>query len=142
MAHHDLANEWQLLQNQFDNYEMHSLYIKLLTVTLFLIAYSLDRYGVVIMAVMLVLWLQDAIWKTFQGRIEQRLLALEQQLSSDEPTTITTPYRYNLNYLASRPSTTGLIKEYARQALRPTVAFPYLILIIISVALTPITFTL
>jgi len=132
MAHPELANEWQLLQNQFDSYEKHSLYIKLLTITLFFIAFCIERTGIVLVTVMLVLWLQDAIWKTFQARIEQRLLALETQLTSDQQTSVTTAYCYNLSYLESRPSAVGLIKEYLKQALRPTVAFPYIILITIN----------
>jgi len=136
MADPELAHEWQLLQNQCDSYEKHSLYIKLLAITLFFVAFFIERNGIVLVTVMLVLWLQDAIWKTFQARIEQRLLALETQLTSGQKTLVTTAYRYNLSYLESRPSTVGLIKEYLQQTLRPTVAFPYIVLITISIVLT------
>jgi len=131
MAQAQLANEWQLLQNQCDSYEKHALYIKLVTVTLFCLAYWLNRCDAMLLIITLILWGQDAIWKTFQARIEQRLLALELELTSTKNSVVTTAFSYHLNYSQARPSTSGLIKEYARQALRPTVAFPYFILVII-----------
>ncbi|NRA53585.1 MAG: hypothetical protein HRU23_05525 [Gammaproteobacteria bacterium] len=131
MVQAQLANEWQLLQNQCDSYEKHSLYIKLVTITLFCLAYWLNRCDAILLIITLILWGQDAIWKTVQARIEQRLLALEMELISVNDSVVTTAYSYHLNYRKSRPSTVGLIKEYARQALRPTVTFPYFILVII-----------
>ncbi len=70
-----LANEWSLLQNQCDSYEKHGLLIKLVAIVL-LGTTLLVRPGnePAIAAVICVLWLQDAIWKTFQHRIETRLL--------------------------------------------------------------------
>jgi len=39
-------------------------------------------------------------------------------------------YQFNSLYLQNRPSSVGLIKEYLGQALRPTIAFPHLLLIV------------
>ena len=80
---------------------------------------------------LLVLWLQDAIWKTFQSRIEVRLLQLEEYLSGDQSLDRTDqkPYQFNSQYIETRLGTIGLIKEYLRQAIRPTVAYPHVILL-------------
>ena len=87
---------------------------------------------------MLVVWLQDAIWKTFQSRIESRLLELEQGLSSANSekgdSLAVEAFQFNSAYLKDRPSTIGLILEYMKQAARPTVAFPHVVLLVLLVA--------
>jgi len=122
----DLATEWALLQNQNDSYEKCSLAIKLLTITASLIATILTDNSLLICSFIVVFWLQDAIWKTFQARIERRLVALETALAGEQEIL---PFQYNRDYIENRPSTLGLIKEYARQSLRPTVATPYLLVL-------------
>ncbi len=54
----DYNTEWCLLQNQFDSYEKHSLYIKLLSVIVVLVAEVSDSISLLIVLVLLVLWLQ------------------------------------------------------------------------------------
>ena len=73
----DSAIEWCLLQNQFDSYEKFGLLIKLASVFVLSSAMLVDRAGPMAACILIVLWLQDAIWKTFQSRIETRLLRLE-----------------------------------------------------------------
>lgn len=131
MTQADLSNEWMLLQNQYDSYEKYSLVIKLLAMVMFYFAHVSEKVGWIILFLLAVFWLQDAIWKTFQSRIELRLLALEEALS-DRQTDLNNDfvaYQFNRIFLAKRPSQLGLIKEYLRQSIRPTVAFPYVILI-------------
>lgn len=140
----ELTQEWQVLQNQFDSYEKYSLVIKLLNVGVFFGAYVTDKLSITLVAVMLVVWMQDAIWKTFQARIDSRLqhveLGLERivasgtESSQQEPQSTPTPvmaYQYNRAYAAQRPSHVGLLKEYLSNACRPTVAFPHCILVLI-----------
>ncbi len=131
----DLATEWQLLQNQFDSYEKLSLVIKLISISFVFFAYMLASNKVIIIILLLVLWFQDAIWKTFQSRIEERLLELESALDNSQDSN-TTPYQFNRSFLNKRPSHLGLIKAYIKQSLRPTVAFPYAILIVLIIAST------
>ena len=131
MTQADLSNEWMLLQNQYDSYEKYSLAIKLLAMVVFYFAHISGQIGLIILPLLAIFWLQDAIWKNFQSRIELRLLALEEALSgrkvdsNDE----CIAYQFNRDFLAKRPSQFGLVKEYFLQALRPTVAFPYIVLI-------------
>jgi len=120
--------EWCLLQNQFDSYEKHSLYIKLLSVIVLLVAEISDVISVFIVLVLMVLWLQDAIWKTFQSRIEQRLLQIEKYISEESEES---ECQFNSEYHSVRLSGLSLINEYVRQSIRPTVAFPHIVLVLI-----------
>ena len=131
MTQTDLSNEWMLLQNQYDSYEKYSLVIKLLAMVVFYCSHISQKIGWIILLLLGVLWLQDAIWKTFQSRIELRLLALEEALSDRQQNSESgfLAYQFNRDFLAKRTSQLGLIKEYFMQGLRPTVAFPYVVLI-------------
>ncbi len=125
----EFNTEWCLLQNQFDSYEKHSLYIKLLSVIVLLVAEISDVISIFIVLILAVLWLQDAIWKTFQSRIESRLLQIENYILKDNEEGV---FQYNSQYHRARLSGVSLINEYVRQSIRPTVAFPHLVLILIS----------
>lgn len=122
--------EWIFLQGQFESYEKHSLYIKLVSiVTLFLIA--LAKVDLVLaISILAVLWLQDAIWKTFQSRLEPRLFDLEKFIRQESEAN---EFQFNTEYEKRSKSGVGLILEYIKQAVRPTIAFPHIVLILIVV---------
>ncbi len=124
----EFKTEWCLLQNQFDSYKKHSLYIKLLSIIVLLAAEISDVISIIIVLVLVVLWLQDAIWKTFQSRIEPRLLKIEKYISEKSEESV---FQFNSEYHRDRLSGISLIKEYVRQSIRPTVAFPHIVLILI-----------
>ena len=141
-----LETEWLLLQNQFDAYEKYSLVIKLVSVIVLCAFYWLNSVTAFAVMILLILWLQDAIWKTFQSRITPRLLMLEQAMrvehtqekaAEDNPTVL--PCQFNSQYALSRPSQRGLIKEYGLQALRPTVAFPHGVLVVLAIMMFIVT---
>ena len=127
----DGAIEWCLLQNQFDSYEKFALLIKLASVLILSSAMLLDRAGLLAGSILIILWLQDAIWKTFQARIEARLLKLEALLADNhlQATKADPPYQFNTDFLQSRRGGIHLVVEYLRQAVRPTVAFPHIALL-------------
>ena len=129
------AAEWQVLQTQYDSYEKCSLAIKLVAVMLFIFSLGLQiniGYTAVVIAV---LWLQDAIRKTFQSRIESRLYVVEKQLvlTTDSQVQIPTEqaFQFNSKFIEQRNTGLALIKEYILQAFKPTVAYPYVLLLII-----------
>lgn len=128
MGNNDLTTEWCLLQNQFDSYEKHSLYIKLLSVIVLLVAGISGHIDLFILLLLFVLWLQDAIWKTFQSRIESRLLQIEKSISENIEECA---FQYNSEYHKVRLNGISLINVYSRQSVRPTVAFPHIVLILI-----------
>lgn len=128
----EFQTEWCLLQNQFDSYEKHSLYIKLLSVTVLLAAEALGVISIFMLLILAVLWVQDAIWKTFQSRIESRLLQIEKSiLEGSGEGSEKDVCQFNTEYQKVRLSGLSLINEYARQSMRPTVAFPHIVLILI-----------
>ena len=129
----NLSSEWSLLQGQFDSYEKHSLLIKLSSIGILSAAYFTNHLSVFVLLLLLVLWLQDAIWKTFQARIDARLLQLEEYLSNEHALENRDgiAFQFNSLYAQNRPGSVGLLKEYLGQSLRPTVAFPHIVLITI-----------
>ena len=129
----ELESEWLLLQNQFDSYEKYSLIIKLFSVGIIAFAYTSKAVSTFVLILLLVLWLQDAIWKTFQARIETRLLQVEAGFVAGADNSVT-GCQFNSQYLETRPGTVGLIVEYFKQSLRPTVAFPHCVLIVMTIA--------
>lgn len=137
------TQEWTLLQNQFDSYEKYSLLIKLAAILFcglgLSIKLALDTTSwltLIIGIILGVFWLQDAIWKTFQSRIESRLLKVEIAITDMKSETETEnnfiPYQFNSEFLATRAGVLSTLCEYAKQALRPTIAFPHLILMAIT----------
>ena len=131
MGPETLSLEWQTLQNQFDSYEKYSLIIKLVAVLLTAIALLTQLPVLFAIALIGVLWLQDGIWKTFQGRFEQRLLQIEAEIRESGATT---DCQFNSAYQAKANSGGALIAEYIKQSLRPTVMFPYVVLEALVVA--------
>ncbi len=124
----DFQNEWMVLHGDIEKYEKFSLVIKLVSMlaSLFSIAFIADGWFAA--SVILVLWLQSGIWKTFQNRLEARIIFIEQQLKNE---------RYE-NHMAfqlysewedKRQGVIGLVKEYALNSIKPTVAYPYAVLV-------------
>jgi len=126
-----LGQEWITLQNNFEQYEKAGLLIKLFAIALCALGFALALHEVVISALLLVLWLQEGIFRTYQARLGERILRLEQGLKTGE----TVEYQLHSEWLASRPGMFGLLAEYGASALRPTVAFPYAALLVLIVVL-------
>lgn len=121
-----LHHEWLALQEQFDSYEKFSLVIKLVSVILgscMLFVWNQPLWAACIVAV---LWGQDSMWKTFQNRIAQRLLSIEGALLEDQSQR---GMQFNSVWLASRADASGLLLEYLKQACKPTVAYPHVVMI-------------
>jgi len=116
-----LHQEWLLLQAQHERYEGLALGVKLAAFT----ATVLVPDNTLAVALLALLWLQEAVLKTFQGRLGDRLLAIEASLRSGEGAV---PMQLQSDWLASRPRGAGLVAEYLKSALRPTVALPYPVL--------------
>ena len=124
----EFKTEWCLLQNQFDSYEKHSLYIKLLSIIVLLMAEISGLINITVVFLLMALWLQDSIWKTFQSRIETRMLKIEEYILNESEKSA---FQFNSEFYKARLSGLSLISEYIRQSIRPTVAFPYIVLILI-----------
>lgn len=124
-----MKTEWCLLQNQSDSYEKHALYIKLASVFVVLAAPISGASSSVTILVLMVLWLQEAIWKTFQSRMEHRLLQIERCIAEGNEESA---FQFNSEFHRNRLRGLSLVGEYLSQSIRPTVAFPHIVLILIS----------
>lgn len=121
-----LEQEWITLQKGYQQSEIMALIIKLLSVVVCLVGVLINEAVLIALLLILVLWAQEAIWKTFQARTEQRLLAIEEARANN---LAHSAYRLYTDWSMSRPGTTELMREYIRNSTRPTIAFPYVILI-------------
>ncbi|OWW20151.1 hypothetical protein [Noviherbaspirillum denitrificans] len=126
-----LAHEWTTLQNNYEQYEKHSLLIKLASIALFVLSLSsLDAKFAV--AVTLILWIQEGILRTYQSRLGDRLLRIEQLLKQASPQ-LAYACQLHTEWQAMRPGFGGLLVEYAKSMMRPTVAFPYVVLALLNI---------
>lgn len=121
-----LSQEWQTLHQEHERYDRYGLLIKLTAALTCLLTIGLTMNLMLALALVLVLWLQEGIWRTVQARTSARLLIVERILK--EPADHAAMQFYS-EWEASRPGTKGLIKEYLHNAVRPTVAYPYIILL-------------
>ncbi|MFV0277761.1 MAG: hypothetical protein ACK5HY_11320 [Parahaliea sp.] len=108
-------SEWVLLQNQYDSYEKLSLLIKLVNIILAALLLLVWQAGLWAGAVVAILWLQDGIWKTYQSRINIRLLEVEAALASESSGAAAGPMQYNQRWLAVRPGVGGVDKRVSVQ---------------------------
>ncbi len=129
---HLMAQEWLALQEQHERYESGSLLIKLVCIVLVTAGLMLTLNLILASVVIAVLWLQEGIFRTSQARLAERLVALECSLApghagsdGDQNVPVYQPFQLHTAWRRTRPGVSGLLLEYTRNALRPTVAFPY-----------------
>jgi len=119
-----LGLEWQTLQNNHEQHEKNALLIKLASLTLGIGGLALSLPLLWIGFTVLLAWGLESIFKTYQARLSERLLRVEAMLGKPQPTDV--PMQLHTEWAASRPGGAALIAGYALSACRPTVAFPYL----------------
>ena len=125
-----LGHEWAILQDNHEQYEKNSLLIKLGGIALFVACLALPLDAAITVLLLLILWVQEGIFRTSQSRLGVRILRLEQLLRQDAPQA---GYQLHTEWQASRPGVAGLLAEYGRSMLRPTVAFPYVVLMALDI---------
>lgn len=128
-----LSHEWATLQNNHEQHERNSLLVKLASVALLAASPALGLNAPVAVAILLMLWLQEAMLRTFQARLAERILRVE-RLLRDHPDQPGAACQLHTEWLASRPGAAGLLGQYGRNMLRPTVAFPYAALVLLGLA--------
>ena len=126
----DLQNEWTILHADIEKYERFSLVIKLFSVFICTLSMALHIDGRFTIALIFILWLQDGIWKTFQQRLEARILFIEHNLCS-EAEDHNRAFELYSQWEDKRPGVVGLIKEYLVNSAKPTVVYPYALLILL-----------
>ena len=134
-----LTHEWVTLQNNHEQYERSALLVKIVAIlvftagTLWTHGSSLNGsvYFAILCFVQCVLWAQEAILRTSQARLRERLLRIEACQRDGGGLAL----QLHSEWLASRKGGLGLLGEYARNGLRPTVAFPHALLAALLVLL-------
>lgn len=119
-----LSQEWQTLQDNHERHEQNALFIKLACLTLCIAGLASYLPLIWVGFTVLLCWGQEGIFKTYQARLAKRLLHVESLLKEAQPAA--PAMQLHADWMASRPGSTGLIVSYATSACRPTVAFPYL----------------
>lgn len=118
--------QWLTLHRQYEHYENLALVIKLIAVLTTLAGLISNLTYWPLLLLLGILWIQEGIWKTFQARLEASLMALENSVAEETLLPLYTNWQQN------RPGLVSLIAQYLRSALRPTVAFPYIVLMLIT----------
>jgi hypothetical protein len=124
-----LSQEWTILQNNFEAYEISSLLIKLISIVLFTAGLAAALNLGVMCAVVLMLWVQEGIFRTYQSRLGARLLCVESLLRPGDAMS-GAAFQLHTQWHLTRPGVAGLLMEYAASICRPTVAFPYSLLVL------------
>lgn len=123
-----LGHEWNALHRDCEAAERNTLWPKLAAVTLVVAAVAIGLDAVLAMALVAILWLQEAIVRTGQSRLVARLLRVEARLRDGAAGPACQLYS---EWQAARPGVLGLVAQYLAAAVRPTVAFPYAVLLVL-----------
>ncbi len=129
-----LSLEWQTLQRDHERIERSTLWLKLAAVLITFASLAIPVDLLLVALLILVLWLQEAIVRTGQSRLGVRLLAIEALLRQPVPPSATAAFQLHSAWHASRGGRVALLREYASNAVRPTVAFPHAVLLPILLA--------
>lgn len=130
-----LAQEWTTLQNNHERYETGALLIKLAGVAAWVAGVAWGLNDKLVGVMLLVLWAQEGIFRTFQARLGERILRVEALIGTNGADQAEgAAFQLHSEWLAARPGFAGLLLEYGKSALRPTVAFPYAVLLLIGLA--------
>ena len=134
------TQEWAVLHADHEKYERYSLLIKLFSVLICFFSLVSALSVVISIILIAVIWLQDGIWKTFQSRMSDRILLIEryikEQAAGDSEEVA---FQFYTDWERSPKTTVGLVKEYIKNSFRPTVAYPYAVLILLQVAVFTLT---
>jgi len=126
----EFKNEWGILHSNIEKYERYSLLIKLTAVITGILTLAFWNNIWLTVFFILILWLQDGIWKTFQRRLEERILFIEKEMQNQAETQ-EQAYQFYTQWQNKRQGIVGLVKEYLANSLKPTVAYPYTILLVL-----------
>ncbi|WP_265948220.1 hypothetical protein [Dechloromonas sp. A34] len=133
-----LGQEWLSLHDHSEQYEKHALLIKLTCLALCVGGLAAKLPVGWLGALVVLCWMQEGILKTGQVRLVERLLRLEAVLRQAAPPDALAMQLYSA-WSAARPGWIGLLREYAVNAARPTVAFPYLPILLLGLLTSLIT---
>ena len=143
-----LLDQWKTLHNTHESYEKYALVIKLVAIVASMTTFIFSVHIVATLLLLAIFWLQEGIWKTFQSRAAGAIITIENRLAYTftatdididavigEVNESTQPYLVYTDWQKKRSSTIGLINEYIKNSLKPTVVYPYVPLMLIILAI-------
>jgi predicted PurR-regulated permease PerM len=130
----DLQNEWTIIHGDIERYERFSLLIKLVAVLICVLGIIFHLNFWLALIFILILWLQDGIWTTFQKRLESRVLFIEKNMQK-ESAGLDQSFQLYSQWNENRAGITSVIREYILNSAKPTVAYPYSVLLALMLVL-------
>lgn len=122
--------EWLLLQQSFDQMEKQALWLKVVSIVLWLWLVQTESSLVLQLGLISLFWLHEAIWKTQQSRTVDRLIALEQAIAQGNDIGC----QWQQDWLLHRGGAFSLALSYLKHCFKPTVAITYVILLAATLA--------
>lgn len=126
--------EWATLQHEHEGHERTALLVKLSAV---LLTAQMAFFGLplqITAPLIGVLWVVEAVARTVQARLGARIERIEHLIARDADAS--SACQLHTEWQAGRTGLVGLLREYASAAVRPTVAFPYPLLLILLLVLS------
>lgn len=120
--------EWIVLHANHEQAERTAGWIKAGAILLTFATLAIAVDVLLASMLILVLWLQEGIVRTSQARAGARLLHVEALIRSPQARS-DSAFQLHTSWQQTRAGTTALVKEYLRHSLRPTVAYPYVVLL-------------
>ncbi|WP_213995692.1 hypothetical protein [Arsukibacterium sp.] len=120
--------EWLLVQQSYDKQEQQAIWLKAVTILVWLWLLKNTAGLELLLGVIGLFWLHEALLKTWQQRAANRLLQLEQAILQAQDIGC----QWHSQWQYQRQNPLQLLLSYAKQALKPTVAVTYLALIAAS----------
>ncbi|NOT68661.1 MAG: hypothetical protein HOP04_10150 [Methylophilaceae bacterium] len=103
--------------------------MKLAALALYFVGAVFTLNAALVCFVVLILWVQEGVFRTSQARLGLRILAVEQALKQAGKSA-DVAFQLHSIWLAGRKGITGLLAEYAASMFKPTVAFPYAVFLL------------
>jgi hypothetical protein len=121
--------EWRTLQHDHEGHEKVAFACKLLAVVLTAQFTFFALPLVLTVPLLLCVWVVEAMVRTVQGRLGARIVRLEQLIADGAPDSAAG--QLHSEWLAGRSGALRLLREYGASALKPTVIFPYPVLLVL-----------
>jgi hypothetical protein len=134
-----LSQQWLSLHNDHEQYERYALLIKLFAIVITLTSFVFSMPPLITTVLLVITWLLEGVWKTFQARTASAIITIEKKLKEDEVIKQSnkpiTYYSMYTQWQINQRDLFTLVIEYLTSSLKPTVLFPYIPLFMLVIIL-------
>jgi hypothetical protein len=75
-----LSQQWLSLHNDHEHYERYALLIKLFAIVITLTSFVFSMPPLIITVLLVITWLLEGVWKTFQARTASAIITIEKKI--------------------------------------------------------------